>query len=59
MTRRAMSFVTLRDGGDLLSVVIISIMVLDRLNLVHLDGLSNTNADFGLSPCTARAAATL
>ena len=57
MTSRERSFVTLRNGHDFSLIVGVLVVAVDGLDLIHLDGLGNTNADFCLSLETSRAAA--
>lgn len=55
-TRRGESYVTLSNGGDLSLIVGFLVLAVDRLNLVHLDRLSNANANFCLSSTVPRTA---
>jgi len=57
MTSRERSFVKSRNGHDFSLIVGVLVIAVDGLDLIHLDGLGNTNADFCLSLETSRAAA--
>lgn len=56
-TRRQESFVTLRNSHDFAVFVGILVIAMDGLDLVHLYGLGDTDADFCFSLTTSRAAA--
>lgn len=55
-TRRDELFAALRDGHDFSLVIRFLVMAMGGFNLVHLNGLGNTDADFCFSPNISRAA---
>ena len=60
------SQITLSNGGDFPVIIGFLVIAMNRPNIIHLDGLGDafirldrlgdTDADFGLSPTTSRAA---
>lgn len=55
-TRQEESFVALSDGHDFALIVRVLVICMDGLDIVHLDGLGDTDADLRLSLSTSRAA---
>ena len=55
-TKQARSSVTLCDGRDFSIIETHLVVAMIRFDLVHLDRLGDIDADFRLSPTTARAA---